>query len=94
MNLSTAWNDRKAGKKKKRSVHKPKIRWELLGLSNPDLTDHSAPIETIRLGVSLLASHGIGPETRLRTAAQGNKASTKKPLPIPTMHTIPWRTDA
>jgi hypothetical protein len=79
MNLSTAWNDRKAGKKKKRSVHKPKIRWQLLGLSDPDLHDNTSSIEIIRLGVSLLASHGIGSDTRLRTAsAQENKSSPRK----------------
>ena len=74
MNLSSVWKDRRAGKKKKRSVHKPKIRWQLLGLTDPKSIDTSSSMETIRREVSSLASHGFGPDTRLRSVAPESKS--------------------
>jgi hypothetical protein len=74
MNLSSVWKDRRSGKKKKKSVHKPKIRWQLLGLTDPNLDDTTSSIETIRRQVSSLASHGFGPDTRSRSAAQESKS--------------------
>ena len=74
MNLSSVWKDRRAGKKKKKSVHKPKIRWQLLGLTDPKSVDTTSSIETIRQEVSSLASHGFGPDTRLRSVALESKS--------------------
>ena len=54
--------------KKIRRTSKPKIRWELLGLSDPGLADSATSIETIRTQVSLLASRGFGEETTIRSA--------------------------
>ena len=56
--------------KKNRRASKPKIRWELLGLSDPSLAESTTSIETIRREVSLLASKGFGQETTIRSAAQ------------------------
>ena len=58
--------------KKTRRTSKPKIRWGLLGLSDPTLAESSTSIETIRREVSLLASSGFGKETTIRSA-QGTK---------------------
>lgn len=74
MNLSSVWKDRRSGKKKKKSVHKPKIRWQLLGLTDPNSVDTTSSIETIRREVSSLASHGFGPDTRSRSSAQESKS--------------------
>jgi len=46
MGISTAWKSTKAGKKKTRPAYKPKIRWELLGLSDPEATE-SNRIDTL-----------------------------------------------
>ncbi len=54
--------------KKTRRTSKPKIRWELLGLSDPTLAESSTSIETIRREVSLLASSGFGKEITIRSA--------------------------
>ena len=54
--------------KKTRRTSKPKIRWDLLGLSDPSLAESSTSIETIRRQVSLLASSGFGKETTIRSA--------------------------
>ena len=53
--------------KKTRRTSKPKIRWDLLGLSDPSLAESSTSIETIRKEVSLLASR-FGKETTIRSA--------------------------
>lgn len=65
MDLASLWKSRRPGKKK--SVRKPKIRWELLGLTDPNSVDHTSSIETIRREVTSLAKHGLGPDTRLRS---------------------------
>lgn len=60
--------------KKTTRTSKPKIRWDVLGLSDPSLDEASTSIETIRREVSLLASSGFGKETTLRSARD-----TKRP---------------
>jgi hypothetical protein len=77
MNLSSVWKSRKVGKMKK-SVHKPKIPWQQLGLTDPNSVDNVSSIETIRQEVSSLARHGLGLETRLRSTPQAGKSSAKK----------------
>jgi hypothetical protein len=59
--------------KKNRRTSKPKIRWDVLGLSDPSLTESITSIETIRREVSLLASRGLGEESTIRSAAQDTK---------------------
>ena len=59
MNLFSFGKNRRVGKKK--SVRKPKIRWQLLGLTAP-----TSSIETIRREVSSLARHGFWTEYPLR----------------------------
>lgn len=74
MKISTVWKGGKTNKKKNRAVLKPKIRWQLLGLTDPKLTEQASSIETIRKEVSSLASSGFGPATRSRTTAQDSKS--------------------
>ncbi|TKB70280.1 MAG: hypothetical protein E8D52_04335 [Nitrospira sp.] len=73
MNLASVWKSRKAGKKK--SAHKPKIRWQLLGLTDPNSVDNTSSIEVIRREVASLARHSLGEDTRLRSTAKASKAS-------------------
>ncbi len=73
MNLSSViWKNRRAGTKK--SVHKPKIHWQLLGLTDPNSVDITSSIETIRQEVSSLARRGVGPNTPSCSAAQESKS--------------------
>lgn len=74
MKISSVWKSGKTTKKKNRSVHKPKIRWQLLGLTDPNLVDNPPSIEAIRQEVSSMARYGIGPDTRLRATAQESKS--------------------
>ena len=76
VNPSSVLKSRKAGKKK--SSHKPKIRWELLGLTDPDSVDNTSSIEVIRREVTSLARHGFGQDTRLRSTAKEDKLLGKR----------------
>ncbi len=60
----------KTTNKKYKRTYKPKIPWDLLGLSDPNLAETTTSIETIRKEVSLLANRGFGEETTLRSTAQ------------------------
>ena len=73
MNLSSVWKNRKRAKKT--SIRKPKIRWQLLGLTDPKSIDNTSSIETIRREVSSLARHSFGPNTRLRATPEESKSS-------------------
>lgn len=73
MNLASVWKSRKAGKKK--SAHKPKIRWQLLGLTDPDSVDNTSSIEVIRREVASLARHSFGEDSRLRSTTKASKSS-------------------
>jgi len=66
MAISTIWRRSNVGKKKARPGYKLKIRWELLGLSSPELSGSTTSIETIRKGGSSLASQGFEPGTSSR----------------------------
>ena len=65
MNLSSVWKSRKRAKKK--TVRKLKIRWQLLGLTDPNSVDNTSSIEMIRREVSSLARYSFGANTRLRS---------------------------
>lgn len=67
MKMSTVWGSNKAMRKRKRTVPKTKIRWDVLGLQDPDLEGPSPSIEDIRRQVTSLASRGLGPGTRSRS---------------------------
>lgn len=54
--------------KKTTRTSKPKIRWDLLGLSDPSLAESTTSMETIRREVSLLASRGLGEESTIGSA--------------------------
>ncbi|HEY6083884.1 MAG TPA: hypothetical protein VIU63_00725 [Nitrospira sp.] len=71
MKISAAWKGTNSRKKKNRPVYKPKIRWELLGLSDPDQAEPTTTIETIRKEVSSLASLGFGQGTLSRSTSTG-----------------------
>lgn len=63
MKMSHGW---KANSKKKKAKPTFKIRWEALGLSEPDRTQ--ASIEAIRSEVSVMATQGLSERTSASTA--------------------------
>ena len=66
--MSRVWRRNNAARKKTRPSYKLKIRWETFGLTIPEAAAET-PIETIRRGLSAMASEGIGPDTRARMGA-------------------------
>ena len=59
MKMSHGW---KSNSRKKKTKPTYKIRWEALGLSQPDRTQ--ASIEAIRSEVSMLATQGLSERTQ------------------------------
>jgi len=74
MNMSSVWGANKAARKRKRSVRKAKIRWDVLGLQDPALDGPTTSMEDIRRQVTSLASRGLGPGTRSRSGAKDSAA--------------------
>lgn len=68
MNRTTFIRSMQSKKRKRNPSRKPKIRWEVLGLSGPQGqgTGESASIDSIRQAVSSMASRGLGQGTRSR----------------------------
>jgi len=81
MKLSTGWRADKTRKNRARATRKPKIRWEVLGLSNPLDTSLTTSMEDIRRQVSNMASHGFGQGTRSRTAERKANPTDHAPDP-------------
>ena len=80
MRISATWKGSKTGKKKQRPTYRPKIRWELLGLSDPQETQLPTSIDTIRKQVSALTREGFGLESR-SPETSGNQASRGRNKP-------------
>ena len=79
MKLSTGWRADKTRKNRARATRKPKIRWEILGLSNPLDASLTTSMEDIRRQVSNMASRGFGQGTRSRTAEREAKTIDHAP---------------
>ncbi len=72
MNHTSVWKSRRTGKKK--SARKPKIRWHLLGLTDPNSVDSTSSIEAIRREVTSLARYSFGEDTRIRSIVKESKS--------------------
>ena len=79
MKLSTGWRADKTRKNRARATRKPKIRWEVLGLTNPLIANPATSMEDIRRQVSNMASRGFGQGTRIRTAEPDSKSTNHAP---------------
>ena len=77
MKISPLLKRRNVVKKKTRPAYRPKIRWELLGLSNPDVDGPETSIETIRKEVTSLANYGYALGGRSLATKPGTKSGDK-----------------
>ena len=66
MNRTTFVRSMQSKKRKRNPARKPKIRWEVLGLSGPQGNEEATSIDSIRQAVSSMASRGLGQGTRSR----------------------------
>lgn len=83
MNMSTVWGGNKAARKRKRTVRKAKIRWDVLGLQDPALEGASPSMEDIRRQVTSLASRGLGPGTRSRSGTKDSPTHSVSDVAVP-----------
>ena len=79
MKISSAWKRDGVKVKKNRGASKPKIRWDVLGLSDPNRSESTTSIETIRREVLSLASRGLGQDTISRSIVQDTKGRGRQP---------------
>lgn len=84
MKISSSWGTGKTSRKRKRTVLRTKIRWDVLGLQDPGRLEAAPSMEDIRSQIISMASQGLGAHSRSgqKTApaqsAAGVTASTRK----------------
>ncbi len=66
MKLTVMWRVNKHARKKKRVKHKPKIRWQQLGLAEPAEVQPSLSMDEVRRQVVMMSSEGLGQGARSR----------------------------
>ena len=75
--MNTSWGT-KASHRRKRAIRRTKVRWDLLGLQDPERTMSTMSIDDIRRQIISAASQGLSPDTLSRS---DEKAGRPKPHP-------------
>lgn len=84
MKISTSWGNGKTSRKRKRTILRTKIRWDVLGLQDPRRLSEATSMEDIRSQIISMASQGLGAHSSSsqkdapRKSAGGATASTRK----------------
>ena len=81
MKISGRWPANASKNKIKRVTRKPKIRWQVLGLTDPADRHASLSLEEIRREVATLSSRGFGQGARSRTAPPGPSGAERQAAP-------------
>jgi len=82
--ISSSWGSGKTSRKRKRTVLRTKIRWDVLGLQDPGRIEAAPSMEDIRSQIISMASQGLGAHSRSgqktvpAQSAAGVTASTRK----------------
>ena len=64
--MNTSWGT-KAPHRRKRTILRTKVRWEMLGLQDPAQSSSALSIEDIRRQITSAASQGLSPDTLSRS---------------------------
>jgi len=75
MKITMSWPGNRKTPKEKRVVHKPKIRWQQLGLKDLSEEPASISMDEIRRQVVVLSGRGLGHPVRPRSGAQSRPAT-------------------
>lgn len=75
--MNTSWGT-KASHRRKRAIRRTKVRWDLLGLQDPEQTTSTTSIDDIRRQIISAASQGLSPDTLSRSHAKDGRP---KPRP-------------
>lgn len=84
MKISTSWGAGKTSRKRKRTVLRTKIRWDVLGLQDPERMAATPSMEDIRSQIISMASQGLEAHSRSgqkdapRQSSTDATASTRK----------------
>ncbi|MGE3977066.1 MAG: hypothetical protein AB7F94_05705 [Nitrospira sp.] len=73
--MNTSWGT-KASHRRKRAIRRTKVRWDLLGLQDPERTPLTTSIDDIRRQIISAASQGLSQDTITRSH---EKAGRPKP---------------
>ena len=74
MNSFSSWGTGNTSRKRNRTTLKAKIRWDVIGLSDPKLMTAPPSIEDIRSQIISMASHGLA-----APLPSGKKNAPRKP---------------
>lgn len=70
--MNTSWGT-KASHRRKRAIRRTKVRWDLLGLQDPEQTTSTTSIDDIRRQIISAASQGLSPDTLSRSHAKAGR---------------------
>lgn len=78
MKVSNVWKRGSSARKKNKPTYK--IRWELIGLSDPDAIERTTSMDTIRREVSFLATQGLSVRSQTPSAEQAKGRGQKRTI--------------
>lgn len=81
--MNTSWGT-KSSHRRTRAIRRTKVRWDLLGLQDPQQTPSTTSIDDIRRQIISAASQGLSPDTLSRSQAKVErpKPGSKAPAVI------------
>lgn len=79
MKITMSWPGNRKTPKEKRVVHKPKIRWQQLGLKDLSEEPASISMDEIRRQVVVMSGRGLGHGLRARAGEPSGPATGARP---------------
>lgn len=76
MKAFSSWGTGKTSRKRKRTTLKTKIRWDVIGLQDPELLTTTPSMEDIRSQIISMASHELESHVRSRQKDAARQPST------------------
>jgi hypothetical protein len=70
--MNTSWGTN-ASHRRKRAIRRTKVRWDLLGLQDPERNTSITSIDDIRRQIITAASQGLSPDTLSRSHAKDGR---------------------
>ena len=67
--MNTSWGT-KASHRRKRAIRRTKVRWEMLGLQDPERMSPTTSIDDLRRQIISAASQGLSQDTLARSHAK------------------------
>jgi len=81
--MNTSWGT-KVPHRRKRTILRTKVRWEILGLQDPAQSSSAPSIEDIRRQITSAASQGLSPDTLSRSREKGGRTKPESKASVAT----------